>query len=70
MNLWIEDRVFYNIFTLGFCDVLEPSRIYEKKNRLIKIEEWIPHLKKMSINAIYFGRFLNLAIMDMIREII
>lgn len=55
MNLWIEDRVFYNIFTLGFCDVLEPSRIYEKKNRLIKIEEWIPHLKKMSINAIYFG---------------
>ncbi|MDU1338142.1 alpha-amylase family glycosyl hydrolase [Clostridium sp.] len=55
MNLWIEDRVFYNIFTLGFCDVLELSRIYEKKNRLIKIEEWIPHLKKMSINAIYFG---------------
>ncbi|MEQ3338568.1 alpha-amylase family glycosyl hydrolase [Clostridium butyricum] len=55
MNLWIEDRVFYNIFTLGFCDVLEPSRIYEEKNRLIKIEEWIPHLKKMSINAIYFG---------------
>ena len=31
MNLWIEDRVFYNIFTLGFCDVLEPSRIYEEK---------------------------------------
>ena len=55
MNLWIEDRVFYNIFTLGFCDVLEPSRIYEEKNRFIKIEEWIPHLKKMSINAIYFG---------------
>lgn len=55
MNLWIEDRVFYNIFTLGFCDVLEPSRIYEEKNRLIKIEEWIPHLKKMSINAICFG---------------
>ena len=55
MNSWIENRVFYNIFTLGFCDVLEPNKVYEKKNRFIKIEEWIPHLKEMSINALYFG---------------
>ena len=55
MNSWIENRVFYNIFTLGFCDVLEPNKVYKKKNRFTKIEEWIPHLKGMSINALYFG---------------
>ncbi|WP_294373529.1 alpha-amylase family glycosyl hydrolase [uncultured Clostridium sp.] len=55
MNLWIKDRVFYNIFTLGFCDVLEPEKVYEEKNRLVKIEEFIPRLKEMNVNAIYFG---------------
>ena len=55
MNLWIKDRIFYSIFTLGFCGILEPGKVYEEKNRLIKIEEWIPHLKEMGINAIYFG---------------
>ncbi len=55
MNLWIEDRIFYNIYTLGFCDVLEPGKVYEEENRLLKIEKWIPHLKEMNINAVYFG---------------
>ena len=55
MNLWIKDRVFYNIFTLGFCVVLEPGKVYEEKNRLVKIEEFIPRLKEMNVNAIYFG---------------
>lgn len=55
MNLWIEDRIFYNIFPLGFCDVLQPGESYEEENRLVKIEEIIPHLKEMSVNAVYFG---------------
>ncbi|WP_077849505.1 alpha-amylase family glycosyl hydrolase [Clostridium puniceum] len=55
MNSWIRESIFFQFYTLGFCGVLEPSRVYEEKNRLIKIEKWIPHLKEMSVNAIYFA---------------
>lgn len=55
MNSWIRESIFYQFYTLGFCGVLEPSTVYEEENRLTKIEKWIPHLKEMSINAIYFG---------------
>lgn len=55
MNSWIRESIFYQFYTLGVCGVLEPSRVYEEENRLSKIEEWIPHLKEMSINAIYFA---------------
>lgn len=55
MNTWIRESIFYQFYTLGFCGVLEPSRIYEEENRLVKIDKWIPHLKEMSVNAIYFA---------------
>jgi glycosidase len=55
MNLWIKESIFYQFYTLGFCGVLEPSRVYDEENRLIKIEKWIPHLKEMSVNAVYFA---------------
>lgn len=55
MNLWIRESIFYQFYTLGVCGVLEPGKIYEDENRLAKIKEWIPHLKEMSINAIYFA---------------
>lgn len=55
MNSWIRESIFYQFYPLGFCGVLEPSRVYEEENRLTKIEKWIPHLKEMSVNAIYFA---------------
>jgi cyclomaltodextrinase len=55
MNLWIRESIFYQFYTLGICGVLEPNKTYEEKNRLVKIKDWIPHLKEMSINAIYFS---------------
>jgi len=55
MNSWIRESIFYQFYTLGVCGVLEPGRVYEEENRLTKIEEWIPHLKEMSVNAIYFA---------------
>lgn len=55
MNSWIRDSIFYQIFTLGFCGVLEPGKEYSEENRFVKIEKLIPHLKEMNINAIYFG---------------
>lgn len=55
MNSWIRESIFYQFYTLGFCGGLEPNRTYEEENRLVKIEKWIPHLKEMSVNAIYFA---------------
>lgn len=55
MSSWIRDSIFYQIFTLGFCGVLEPGREYREENRFTKIEKLIPHLKEMNINAVYFG---------------
>lgn len=55
MNLWIKESIFYQIYPMGFCGVLEPNKEYEEKNRLIMIEEFIPYLKEMNINAIYFS---------------
>jgi cyclomaltodextrinase len=55
MNSWIKESIFYQFYTLGFCGVLEQNSIYNDENRLIKIEKCIPHLKEMSVNAIYFS---------------
>ncbi|MFW2487245.1 alpha-amylase family glycosyl hydrolase [Clostridium chromiireducens] len=55
MNTWIKESIFYQFYTLGVCGTLEPGKVYKEENRLAKIENWIPHLKEMSINAIYFA---------------
>ena len=54
MNSWIRESIFYQFYTFGFCGVLEPNKLYKEENRLTKIEKWIPHLKEMSVNAVYF----------------
>lgn len=55
MNKWIQDRIFYHIFPLGFCGVLKKDKKYEEENRLLKIENIIPKLKELNINAVYFS---------------
>ncbi|WP_244835189.1 alpha-amylase family glycosyl hydrolase [Clostridium sp. BJN0001] len=55
MNNWIQSRIFYHIFPLGFCGVLKKGENFKKENRLIKIENIIPKLKELNINAIYFS---------------
>lgn len=54
MTSWINKSIFYHIYPLGFCGAPEyndGNKVY----RLDKIKEWIPHLKELNINAIYFG---------------
>ncbi len=52
--MWYKEAVFYQIYPLGFCDAL-----YENDgvtvSRIGKVKEWIPHMKKLGINAIYFS---------------
>ncbi|MFA9462673.1 MAG: alpha-amylase family glycosyl hydrolase [Velocimicrobium sp.] len=51
--MWSYESVFYQISTLGFCGAPEEND-GATVNRIQKVEEWIPHMKKLGINAIYF----------------
>ncbi|RRD95503.1 cyclomaltodextrinase [Clostridiales bacterium COT073_COT-073] len=52
--MWAENSVFYQIYPLGFCGApKENDGILI--NRIAKVKEWIPHLKKLNIDAIYFS---------------
>ena len=52
--MWYEESVFYQIYPLGFCGApFKNDGILE--NRILKVIDWIPHMKKLGINAIYFS---------------
>lgn len=52
--MWAFESVFYQIYPLGFCDApFENDGVLS--HRILKVEEWIPHIKKMNANAIYFS---------------
>lgn len=52
--MWSDNSIFYQIYPLGFCGapkendgVLVP--------RIRKVTEWIPHLKRLLVDAVYFS---------------
>ncbi len=52
--MWAYESVFYQIYPLGFCGApFENDGI--EAHRILKIADWIPHMKKLGINAIYFS---------------
>ena len=52
--MWFEESVFYQIYPLGFCGApFENDGVPE--HRIKKVADWIPHMKKLGINAIYFS---------------
>jgi glycosidase len=52
--MWYEESVFYQIYPLGFCGApFENDGRLE--HRILKVLDWIPHMKKLGINAIYFS---------------
>ncbi|MBQ7217883.1 MAG: DUF1653 domain-containing protein [Ruminococcus sp.] len=51
---WIHDTVFYNIYPLGFCGAPKVND-FQLNYRLDKIYDFIPHFKKMGVNAIVFN---------------
>ena len=52
--MWFEKSAFYHIYPLGFCGALDADRT-GGENRIGKIAEWIPHMQKIGINALYLG---------------
>lgn len=52
--MWAYESVFYQIYPLGFCGApYANDGVLE--HRILKVKEWIPHMKKLGINAIYFS---------------
>lgn len=51
--MWSYDSVFYQISTLGFCGApTENDGVLA--HRIKKVEDWIPHMVKLGVDAIYF----------------
>ena len=52
--MWAYESVFYQIYPLGFCGApFENDGVRE--SRIRKVDDWIPHMKKLGINAVYFS---------------
>lgn len=52
--MWAYESVFYQIYPLGFCGApFENDGVLE--HRILKVNDWIPHIKKLGVNAIYFS---------------
>ena len=52
--MWADESVFYQIYPMGFCGA--PFENDGKlEHRIKKVTEWIPHIKKLGCNAIYFS---------------
>ncbi|SFU51491.1 Glycosidase [Clostridium sp. DSM 8431] len=55
MTEWFKDCIIYHIYPLGFCGCPKTNNEVNSVNRIKKIIEWIPHMKSMSVNAVYLG---------------
>ena len=52
--MWAYESVFYQIYPLGFCGApFENDGVL--CHRILKVNDWIAHMKKLGIDAIYFS---------------
>ena len=52
--MWAYESVFYQIYPLGFCGApFENDNVLT--HRISKVYDWIPHIKRLGANAIYFS---------------
>ncbi len=52
--MWAYESVFYQIYPLGMTGAPFDNDGIEE-HRILRVIEWIPHLKKLGINAVYFS---------------
>lgn len=52
--MWAYESVFYQIYPLGFCEV-PFENTGGTGNHIRKVSDWIPHMNKMGVNAVYFS---------------
>ena len=52
--MWAINSVFYQIYPLGFCGAPKDND-GQSVPRIRKVVDWIPHIKKLNVDAIYFS---------------
>ena len=52
--MWYEEAVFYQIYPLGLCGAPFEND-GQPESRILRILNWIDHLKKLGIDAVYFS---------------
>ncbi len=55
MSVWLHKAVIYHIYPLGFCGAPMLNAEGVVVNRIHKVIDWIPHLKEIGVNTVYFG---------------
>ena len=52
--MWAYESVFYQIYPMGFCGVpFENDGV--QRHEIKRVEDWIPHMQKLGVNAVYFS---------------
>ncbi len=52
--MWAYESVFYQIYPMGFCGApFENDGV--QAHRILKVKDWIPHIKKLGADAVYFS---------------
>ncbi len=51
---WQNSAVFYQIYPMGFCGA-PFANDGAAENRILKVKEWVPHLQKLGVGAVYFS---------------
>lgn len=52
---WYTQALFYHMYPLGLCGAPAQQQGAIPTNRLSQLHQWIPHLKKLHVNALYLG---------------
>ena len=52
--MWAYESVFYQIYPLGFCGAPFEND-GQLTHRILKVNDWIPHMKKLGVSAVYFS---------------
>ena len=52
--MWAYESVFYQIYPLGFCGAPFENKGIQT-HAILKVTDWIPHLKKLGIGAVLFN---------------
>ena len=60
----MNELMIYQVFPLRALTDGQPS------HGILEMIDWIPHIKKLGMNAVYFHLYFHPVIMDMIQKII
>jgi glycosidase len=53
---WYKDALFYHVYPIGFCGAPERNNFsLPPEPRLLKLAEWLPHIRALGANALYLG---------------